>query len=294
MRTFAPVLAAALLLAAPRARAEGFDEGMTLGDLSDVMRKAESKLKEKEGALKKAGILAPSGSVSAQTARVAELAEAQREGRSPKLPPDDKRLGFGGGRAGAGALEQLTASPGAKSRRPGDLRGVPVNEKRPPTEDELAKARIEAITAAKVSASVARESYARLLWAAYKAPEGAGSTGEVKGLIKFLKEQVSEKESGRALWPVGWDPDMPKNILATYSGVIKVGDSFSQLGMLGQVTVMFHEMMHGHDDGGDGSAIEHNRTTGQFQFDPKHPSPAMRNAAEMLAYTDMAKWIEAL
>ncbi|TBR21003.1 hypothetical protein EPO15_11395 [bacterium] len=288
------LLAAALLLSAPPARAEGFDEGMTLGDLADVMKKAESKLKAKEGALKKAGILGPTGSVAAQNARITELAESQRDGRPPKLPADDKRLGFGGGRAGAGALEQLTATPGAKSRRPGDLNGVPLNEKRPPTEDELAKARIEAITAAKVSASVARESYARMLWTAYKAPEGAGSTGEVKGLVKFLKEQVSEKEGGRALWPVGWDPDMPTNILATYSGVIKVGDSFAALGTLGQMTVMFHEMMHGHDDGGDGSAIEVNRMTGQFQFDPKHPSPAMRNAAEMLSYTDMAKWVEAL
>jgi hypothetical protein len=288
------VLAAALLLAAPPARAEGFDEGMTLGDLSDVMRAAESKLKQKEGALKRAGILAPTGSVSAQTARITELAEAQRDGRPPKLPAEDKRLGFGGARLGAGALEQLAATPGAKSRRPGDLHGVPLNEKRPPTEDELARLRIEAITAAKVSASVARESYARLLWAAYKAPPGAGSTGEVKGLLKFLKEQVSEKENGRALWPVGWDSEMPSNILATYSGVIKVGRSFSELGSLGQVTVMFHEMMHGHDDGGDGSAIEQNRTTGQYEFDPKHRVPAMRNAAEMLAYTDMAKWIEAL
>lgn len=286
-------LSAALLASAPLAAlAEGFDEGMTLGDLADVMRAAESKLKQKEGALKRAGFLAPTGSVSAQTARVTELAEAQRDGRPPKLPAEDTRLGFGG--AGAGALAQLTSTPGAKSRKPGDVHGVPVNEKRPPTEDELTKARIEAITAAKVSASVARESYARLLWAAYKAPPGAGSTGEVKGLIKFLKEQVSEKENGRALWPVGWDSEMPSNILATYSGVIKVGQSFAELGSLGQVTVMFHEMMHGHDDGGDGSAIEHNRTTGQYEFDPKHRVPAMRNAAEMLAYTDMAKWIEAL
>lgn len=292
MRTFAPLLATALLIAVPRARAEGFDEGMTLGDLADVMRGAESKLKAKESALKKAGFIPPTGSVAAQTARITELAEAQRDGRPPKLPAEDKRLGFGG--TGVGALEQLSTTPGAKSRRPGDLRGVPLNEKRPPTEDELARARIEAITAAKVSAAVAKESYARLLWAAYKAPPGAGSTGEVKGLIKFLKEQVDEKENGRALWPVGWDSEMPSNILATYSGVIKVGQSFSELGTLGQVTVMFHEMMHGHDDGGDGSSIEVNRMTGQYEFNPKHPKPAMRNAAEMLSYTDMAKWIEAL
>lgn len=285
-------MAAALALVPAAARAEGFD-GMTLADLADTMRKAESKLKEKEGALKRAGIIPPTGSVSAQTARISELADAQREGREPKLPADDRKLGFGG-KAGGSALEQLATTPGAKSRRPGDLHGVPLNEKRPPTEDELTRARIEAIVAAKVGPAVAKEPYARLLWAAYKAPEGAGSTGEVKGLIKFLREQVSEKENGRALWPVGWDPDMPSNILATYSGVIKVGESFSALGTLGQVTVMFHEMLHGHDDGGDGSAIEVNRTTGQYEFDPKHRVPAMRNAAEMLAYTDMAKWLEAL
>ena len=161
-------------------------------------------------------------------------------------------------------------------------------------DEAAARLRIEAITDAKVGPSVAKESFKRLLWAAYKASEGAGSTGEVKGLIKFLKEQVSEKESGRAIWPVGWDSGMPPNILATYSGVIKVGDSFAALGTLGQMTVMFHEIMHGHDDGGDGSAIEQNRMAGKFDYDPKHRVPAMHNAAEMLAYTDMAKWIEAL
>ncbi|MBI2362585.1 MAG: hypothetical protein HYV15_04305 [Elusimicrobia bacterium] len=133
-----------------------------------------------------------------------------------------------------------------------------------------------------------------MLWTAYKAPPGAGSTDEVKGLFVFLKKQLEEKVEGADIWPLHWDSEMPPNILATYSGVIKVGPSFSAMGTLGKMTVLFHEMMHGHDDGGDHTAIEVNRMTGKYDYSPTNPVPALQNAAEMLAYTDMAKWAEAL
>ncbi|MBI5595613.1 MAG: hypothetical protein HY928_05925 [Elusimicrobia bacterium] len=286
------VLAAALALAIP-AGAQGFSEGMTVEDMASGLKEAESLLKQKEGALKRAGILLPSASVAGETARVADLAESVRDGRPPKAPPADERLGFGS-RAPGAALDQLAGSPGAKARRPGDVPAGPLNAERPLTDDELMSLRIDRIAEKKVHTETAREAFKRMLWTAYKAPVGAGSTDEVKGLLAFLKAQLDEKVEGADIWPLYWDSEMAPNILATYSGVIKVGPSFSKLGPLGKMTVLFHEMMHGHDDGGDHSAIEVNRMSGKYDYSPKHPVPAMQNAAEMLAYTDMAKWVEAL
>lgn len=285
-------MAVVLALAIP-AGAQGFTEGMTVDDMAAGLKEAESLLKQKEGALRRAGILLPTGTVAGETARVADLAEAVRDNRPPKAPPSDERLGFGS-RSGGAALEQLAGSPGAKSRRPGDVEGGPLSAQRPLTEDEVMALRIDRIADRKVHAETAREAFKRMLWTAYKAPGGAGSTDEVKGLFAFLKSQLEEKVEGADIWPLHWDSEMPPNILATYSGVIKVGPSFAAMGTLGKMTVLFHEMLHGHDDGGDRTAIEINRMTGKFDFSPKNPVPAMQNAAEMLAYTDMAKWAEGL
>ncbi|MBI3298415.1 MAG: hypothetical protein HYZ75_09650 [Elusimicrobia bacterium] len=279
-----------VLLGAPAPA--GAQEGTTIEAMASGLKDAEQLLKKKEGALKRAGILSPSGSVAGEMARVIELAEAAREKRPPNAPPADSRLGFGG--AGAAAMGQLTGSPGAKSAKPGELEGAALNSRGQPTPDEIMAERIDLITDAKVSASVAREAFKRLLWVAYKAPEGAGATPEVQGLLSFLKGQLDAEVMGKNLWPVQWEGDMPPNILATYSGLIKVGPSFSRMGLVGKMTTMFHEMLHGHDDGGDESPIEHNRMRGAYAYRPDHPTPAMHNAAEMLAYTDMAQWVAAL
>lgn len=291
MSTFGLAALLGLCTALPSG-AQGFSEGMTVSDMAEGLKAAENLLKQKEALLKRAGILLPNGTIAGETARVVEIAAAVRENRPPKEPPADSRLGFGG--AAPGALGQLSTSPGAKSSRPKDLEGAALNAKRPPTPDEIMALRIEKIADRKVSASTAREAFKRLLWIAYKAGPGAGTTGEVKGLLLFLKGQLAEDVEGADIWPISWDSEMPPNILATYSGVIKVGPSFSALGSIGKLTTLFHEMLHGHDDGGDHSPIEKNRMTGQYAYRPDHPTPAMHNAAEMLAYTDMAKWVTAL
>lgn len=279
----------AILLASPAAAQ--FSEGMTVEDMADYMRVNEALFKMKEGALKRAGILPPTASAAAEIAHVAEVAEAVREKRTPKAPPADERQGFGG--KGQRALDQLAGSPGAKNVRPGDVEGVALNAKRGPTDEELMALRIERILDQKVHAAAAREAVKRLLWAAYRSQPGAGGTPEAAGLFAFLKKQLQPDVEGADLWDVHWQGDMPPNILATYSGVIRVGPSFSALGVLGQVTTMFHEMLHGHDDGGDKTSIEVNRMTGKYDYSPSHPVPAMHNAAEMLAYTDMARWMTA-
>ena len=292
-----------LLCAAARAASAPEGESLSVGDLSVVLRRQAPLLREKEESLRRAGIVEGSSGVQAELDHVAGMAKALEEGRSPEEKAakaaalkDKAAPGIG---ASGGPLDQLKGSPGARAGQvpPVDPKKVLAFDKdgRPtePLDEAAVRERVRRLVDSKVQASTAKKSYANLLWTAVRADPEAAKEPEVKGLLDFLRAQLDEKNDGKALWPVYYDPDMPPGILATYGGgVIKVGPSFSRMaeGGLAQMTTLFHEMLHGHDDGGDRTDIEVNRMTGAYPYDPAHADPAMRNAAEMLAYTDMAKW----
>lgn len=283
-------LLATLLSASSPARAQG--ESIGVGDMAEALRANESYFKQHESVLKQAGILDPKAGLAGEAAQLDRMEKALADGKPVPGAAQEERAGFGG--RGQAALAQLRTTPGAKAGVVGDVTAGPLNARAKTPEEEIGE-RIDRITERKVQTGVAKQAFKNLLWAAYRADLSRAPTAEVRGLFEFLKKQLTEKEDGTAIWTVHYESDMPPNILATYSGPIAVGPSFAAMaaGGVSQMTVLFHEMLHGFDDGKDGTPIETNRMSGLFAYSPDDPNPALHNASEMLAYTDMAKWASA-
>ena len=279
-------------LAVPCGAQEGGGESLSVADMALGMKTSEDFLKQHESGLKAAGILDPRTGVSGESAQMEAMAKAAAAGKDiPAAAAGETKLGFGG--VGAAAISQLKTTPGARAKPVSDVDGIQLSKDKGGhirSADDIMAERIGVIASKKVSTPAAERAFKDVLWAAYRVDLAKAGDPEVRGLFLFLKEQLTEEKMGDDLWPVGWDASMPDNILATYQKVIKVGPSFAKMARMGQTTTMFHEMMHGYDDGWDGSPIESNRMSGAYAYSPSDRRPAYRNAAEMLSYTDMPKW----
>lgn len=277
-----------------------------LGENQETFKKLEPKLKAMGLMDRKATV----ESDIAELDRIETKKEEKEASRAAKI--DAGKSPAGASKATAKAVRQAETLAGAKTKEVAEVdskeieafdpeTGKPVEK----TEEDIIAERIDLIVAEKVHTSVAEPAYRSLLWAGYfmskKLAKGdkVQSPKEVSDLWDMLGRQLDEKVMGADLWNVYYDDKMPSGILATYNGVVKVGPSYRGMpsGGPGQLSVVFHEWMHGIDD--DVTGINENRFgAGNPDGIPygdesaKTHGPRYRAATEFLAYTDMKHWAD--
>lgn len=297
------------LAAAAPAGAEGFSEGMSLGDFTRTVRR-DPLLRSRASALRERGILGQGESLNEQLDGI----EGAAEGEAPPSRPLARSTRPP---SAGGALSELRGLPGARSVAPPDLDSESVlayNQQGQLVEraDEEALRRVvDEIVAQYVVTAAGRPAVRHLLLLAARArPEGlAAMTGEARGLFMHLRDQVAARldpqypRQPTGFWTIHWDSSLNGKIIATYlNGKICVGPTYESFPFAFQVTVMTHEMLHAFEDGAvshgpgstDGSAISVNRFSGSSSVNPDSGIPRERNASEALAYADMTQWLHAL
>jgi len=270
-------------------------------------------LQSRASSMRRDGILEEGQSLNGQLADVDALASGGELGAAASPAGTRGSLPAAPGRA----MAELSRLPGARTVSSPEVDSETVQAfdqqgRRVDKADEQAVEQvIDQILAESVHTAAARTAMRHLLRLAARAKPAAlaAMSGEARGLMMHLRDQVASRldpeypRRPTGFWSVDWDSSLNENVIATYfQRGIRVGPTFAKMPLPAQIAVMFHEDLHGFDDGEhgngpgstDGSRISGNRFSSDPAIGPDKGIPYLRNASERLAYADMWQWLAAL